>query len=633
MQQFLNASRVVQYVTVQFLVRFRHKGDYKMNIDSMSVSEYNAFLADIEQEALHDQRLFEAQCALLDADISNDCMPRPEAYRDSKRFRSHALAEARATVADHQRRQQKAATLAVRNAIAAMKSRSVATAMRMRRHFTPKRGHVSRGASLRSAAKSGDSNEDGDPDPDDQIIIDPYSTINSHRLSTPQNRISRKAILAHRGGIDKTHPRVYNWYLSRALGEIERAIIAVIGRNHDVSLDARDEARAGAWIFFQTLAMSDTPHNFGEIPNLVFFGKGGLVSKKFVRSADKLHEAVAADCRNPGQRDHRELSFELGIVEHNRKESAADIYSVSNGLVIVDAGESANRKWWQSEDTEARDKEYCGVKIKHLQPKPIKERSYHFATKVSLDTSSEDGDGSDRLELEAVDAKAETVDSEDWQDAEGVDEEVVEIDPEAMGTHFMPDTEVFNTAESDVPLVRDDDVPDDLIDDQQPSAVDAATDAEIQQAGAIARHLVLHVQRASDKDAAAQEVAEVLNQQPDSLLNQVIECLRRDLANAGLVNAILSAAGFAEVEPQKPEPFCLDAELAALAKRDGNALLACPDMYFADVREKGGYANSGNFVKLLELRVENKSGRFSPAIQKVAAILLKGYQTQKVVQA
>jgi hypothetical protein len=603
---------------------------------------YQQALKDIEEErGAHDRRAFEAMWALLEAEMDNNNnneVTQADKIGNKRRSRPTPLAElapdapelnwARSLVKDHERRQHMAATLAVRNAIAAMKTHSVATAIRMRRHFTPKRGHVSRGASLRAAAKSGDSNDDGDPDPDDRIILDPYSAINNHHLSTTQNRISRKAILAHKNSIDKTHPRVYEWYVSRTLREIECAIVDTISDSgrFDISLEARDEAHEGAWIFFQRLCES---HDFGKTPNLVFFGKKGLVSKSFVRTPEKLHEAVTADIRNPGQAEHRGISAEIGILKTRCRADAADISAVANGLISL--GDNVERKWWRSdEDAEERAKEYQGVKIKHLPPQPIRERAYHFATMVSLSSSGEDGDGLDRLELEAVDAHAETVDSEDWQDDDVAAEEVVEIDPEVMGTNFMPDTEVFDTADADVPPapVRDDDAPDDLIDD-----TDTATDEEILRAGTIARQLVLHVQRAHNQSAAAQEVVEVLNLQPVSMQNSVVEALRKDFANVEAVNAILRAAGLAELEQLKPEPFSIDAELTDFANRDENALAACPDMYFADFMDKvGNEITSGNVLKLLRLRVENRSGRFSPEIQKVAAILLRGYEMQKGVR-
>jgi hypothetical protein len=601
-----------------------------MNIDSMSVSdEYNAFLEEIEQEERHDQRLFEAQCALLEAGICNECAPRPTTRAELVR-NTPWLNWARATIADHRHRQRMAATLAVRNAIAAMKTHSVATAIRMRRHFTPKRGHVSRGASLRAAAKSGDSNDDGDPDPDDRVILDPYSAINDHHLSTPQNRISRKAILAHRGGIGKTHPRVYSWYLSRALREIETAIIDTISDHGrvDLSPETHDEAGEGAWIFFQRLCKS---HDFGETPNLVFFGRGGLVYKNFVRSPDKLHAEIARDCYNPGQKEHRKKSVELGIVKQNRKEFAADIYAVAHGLAAVEDAK-IERKWWRSdEEAEERAKEYQGVKIQHLPPQPIRERSYHLATKVSLDSCGEDGDGSDRLEWEAIDALADAnPDSENWQNIEVVPEErVTEIDPDEMSEYVLPDTESFDHESDDVtaPVASDEDLIDESDDADE-------ADEETLRAGTIARQLILHVQRARDKIEAAQEVAEALNTQPVSMQNSVVEALRKDFANVEVVNAILRAAGFAELEHRKPESFSLDAELTDFANRDENALEACPDMYYADfMKTVGGYdINSSNVLKLLRLRAENAKGFYSPEVQKAAAILLKGYEMQKGVR-
>jgi len=407
------------------------------------------------------------------------------------------------------------------------------------------------GASVANRQKSGtkssgDDDGDGDPDPDDRIIIDPYAEINKHAKSTPQNRISRKAILAHRGGIYKTHHYAYNWYISRALREIEKAIIDTIsdGGRFDISLETREEALEGAWIFFQRLCKT---HDFGKTPNLVFFGRGGRVYKNFVRSPDKLHAEIARDCYNPGQAEHRKKSVEIGIVLQNKKEFAADIYSVANGLTIDDGN-------------------------------PCK--------KISLDTSGDDERRPDRLEFEAVEA--------------------------------IDDAGIDNAG---------------CADEADNDEIDATTEEESLRAGNIARKLVLHVQRAHDQEAAAEAVAEALNMQSGNLPSQVIEHLRKDLANVEVVNAILRAAGFAELEHRKPEPFRLDDKLADFAKHDENALAACPDMYYSDFMDKvGNEITSGNVLKLLKLRVENRSGRFSPEIQKVAAILLKGYEMQKGVR-
>ena len=439
---------------------------------------------------------------------------------------------------------------------------------------------------------TGDSNSaDGDPDPADQIINDPHASINSHLLSRPINRISRKAILAHRQGLEQKNPRVYNWYVSRALREIERAMVSVLGKKATLSQDSLDEIPLAASRLFADLAGT---HRFEDTPNPVFTR---IVAANCFKTTFKLHDYVAPDNRNPGARESRKEALALGIAEGSTRADAADVYALANGLVKVVSAHS---------------------KVQML----------------SLDRDDDDTGGGDALELDALDAVA--------FDPAGHDEKTVAtrrdyavLSAHDFGKYILPDTEDFDTCAADevaAPETHTDSIDHPgnewgSIDDTPASlkAHRAAENALHAKAGTIARHLVLHVSRSPDQPAAAREVAAVLRQQESAMGDLVLDCISKDRSAPDVCAAILKAHRRVDAEllfssPSTPD---LDPELVRLGRMSDITISDCRTQYIDKLYETvGGFHHRNNLRSALKTRALNKLGKFPPEVVRVALLLL-----------
>lgn len=496
-----------------------------------------------------------------------------------------------------------------------------------------------RGAQTRSAAKSGDSNDD--PDPDDQVISDPFAAINADSLTRPINRIARKAILAHRQGVDQTHPRIYNWHLTRTLKEIEDSAIRVLRKANPhiyPSQATLDELPSLAWRFFCRLAMGDkgdNPHDFGQIPNPVF---PVLIKKLIGKSPAVFHDYVTRDADHPGQKDARKLAADLGIAPGGRRELGADVYEVADGQSKLS---SSSPKVWTPDPAQAitpAATECEGVLIQHIPAQTVS-LPRAAARFVRLD---KDGAG-DAEEAEAVGA----LDDSDAAafDPAGHDEQAVTtrrdcgvLNPSAMRAgHLQQDDEDDALGEEDEVEEPESEVPDALKtsdDDDEESELDrkARRRAEAEQhtrVGSIARQLVNHVDRAPDRTAAARDVAQALNQQDGETQKMVLECIQADRANPDICAQILKALRFADAEalfsPKKPD---LDTELTRLG-RMGDATLRDLCTQHMQMLARVCQMRKSAVIQALHTRARNRKGRFPSEIVRVARLLLDDTQGEQ----
>lgn len=487
-----------------------------------------------------------------------------------------------------------------------------------------------------------DGDSDGDPDPADEVINDPYSSINTHLLSRPINRIARKAILANRQGVEQKNPGVYNWYVTLTLKEIERAMRSVLRKKATLSQDSLDEIPLAAVRLFLDLSM-DNKHRFECTPNLVFTR---VVEARCFQTTFKLHEYVTPDNRNPGVRESRKEALSIGIADRSSRAYAADVYSVANRLTDVKEEQPAfirvcfPAKESITPSTIELDAELDGVRIQHCPPKPVRispERASAQMVSFNRDDDDDDTGGGDALELDALDA----LDAAAFDPA-GHDEKRIKTRREYgvlnvadMEKGYLPDdadADLVNAgdAENDVQIEVYTDNPDTREIggiDYTPASVKAKRAAETAlyaQAGTIARQVVLYVTRALDQTAAAREVAGVLNQQEGALGNLVLNCIRKDLSATDVCAKILKAAQWADAEalfcrPAEPD---LDPELVRLGRMSDITLSGCRAQYVEQLYETvGTFRNRGNLLSALKTRALNKMGKFPEDVVRVARLL------------
>ena len=592
--------------------------------------EHEQFMRDCELQVKQEDLLFQAQCAELEAGVLEDCKPRQDSpVNRGGRFSHRTPAWARSVLAAQQKRQAQAALLSLRNAVAAAKSAGLLA--RMRTMARAVAGHpgkgTQRGAQTRSEAKSGDSNsDDGDPDPADKVINDPYSAINSHVLSRPINRIARKAILANRQALEQKNPRVYNWYVSRTLKEIERAMISVLRKKATLSQDSLDEIPLAASRLFADLAGT---HRFGVTPNPVFTR---IVVANCFKTTFKLHDYVAPDNRNPGAREARKEALALGIAQGSSRADAADVYALANGL--VEGNGACPRLYTLPEDNAIPPSafEIEGVPIQHIPAAPVQVSAPSEVQMLSLNRDDDDTGQCDALELDAaLDAAA--------FDPAGHDAEAVTTkrDYATINVYDMQAGRILDArdaadldAENDV-LVE---VYTDNPDVQERGGVDdaaagirakrAAENALHAKAGTVARQLVLFVTRAPDQTAAAREVAAVLNQHEGALGNLVLDCIRKDRSAPDICAEIIKATRWADAEAlfSSPSTPDLDPELVRIGRMSDITISDCRTQYIDKLYETVGFRNRGNLISALKTRAFNKLGKFPAEVVRVALLLL-----------
>lgn len=493
---------------------------------------------------------------------------------------------------------------------------------------------ASKGAAGNASKKSGDSNSSDDPDPDDRVILDPFSAVNADILTRPINRIARKAILAHRQGIEQTHPRIYNWYLTRTLREIEVSAISVLRKANPhiyISRAALDELPSLAWRFFCRLATGDkgdNPHDFGQIPNPVF---PVLIKKLIGKSPSAFHDYVTRDADHPGQKEARALAADLGIAPGGRRELCADVYEVADGQ---SAASSASPKVWTPDPAQAItpvDMECEGVLIQHIPAKTVS-LPRAAARFVRLDKDGA-GDAEEAEALSALDASDAAA-----FDPAGHDEQAVTtrrdcgvLNPSAMRAgHLQQADEDEAPGEEDEVEEPESEVPDALKtsdDDDEESELDRKArrraDAErYTRAGTIARQLIRHVACAPDQGAAACDVAQALNQQDGETQKMVLECIQADHANPDICAQILKALRFADAEalfsPKKPD---LDTELTRLGRMGDTTLRDLCTQHMQMLARVCQMRNSA-VIQALHTRARNRKGRFPSEIVRVARLLL-----------
>ena len=601
-------------------------------MNDMTAAQFKQFMLDCESQDTHDTLLFQAQCAELEAGVLDDCMPRP-ADNSRRRFSRRTPTWAASLLAQQQERRWRAAVLALRAAQGALKSGLRDKVLARARAVAPRSTRsTQRGAQTRSEAKSGDSNSaDGDPDPADRIIADPFASINAHVLTRPINRISRKAILAHRQGLEQKNPHVYNWYVSRALREIERAMVSVLGKKATLSQDSLDEIPIAASRLFTDLAGT---HRFEDTPNPVFTH---IVAANCFKTTFKLHDYVAPDNRNPGAREARKEALALGIARGSSRADAADVYALANGL--VEGNGACPRLYTLPEDNAIPPSafEIDGVPIQHIPAAPVQVSAGSKVQMRSLDRDDDDTGGGDALELDALDAVA--------FDPAGHDEKTVAtrrdyavLNADDFGQYILPGTEDFDTCAHDevaAPETYTDSInhPGNewgSIDDTPASlkAHRAAENALHVKAGTIARQLINHVDRAPDRTAAAREVTSALNQQDGALRDRVLKCISQDRSTPSICANILQSARWADAEalfraPAKPD---LDHELVRLGRMSDITISDCRTQYIDKLYETvggvGGFHHRNNLRSALKTRALNKLGKSPPEVVRVARLLI-----------
>lgn len=429
---------------------------------------------------------------------------------------------------------------------------------------------------------TGGDDGDSDPDPDDTVIGDPFSSINAHLLSRPINRIARKAILANRTGIEQKNPRVYNWYVTRTLAEIERAFRSVLSKKCTLSQESLNEVPLAATLLFSYLTEK---HDFSKTQNPIFTK---LVGRHVGYDTFHLHAYVSRDKDNPGAKEARKEAAELGIAEGTSQADSADMYALSDGLF------ASNRADWvvtrtlsaKPEDAIPASAETLdGVRIEHLPPQPVVVRKRAAVQKISINQhDDDDDDAGDGLELEALDAlDAAAFDPAAHDEKPIVTKRDYQVLSAAVMQNFLPDTEVFDTShETEVALgkVHTDSV-DSMEDwgavDDTPADVKAKRTAENAlhaQAGTIARQLISHVTRASDQAAAAREVATALNQQKGDLGKLVMRCIKKDWSAPEVCTKILKAVQWSGVEALFSRP-------PTFADFEQDAIETSPDLLVA----------------------------------------------------
>jgi hypothetical protein len=409
----------------------------------------------------------------------------------------------------------------------------------------------------------GDGDGEGDPDSDDRVINDPYSSINTHLLSRPINRIARKAILANRQGIEQKNPRVYNWYVSRTLKEIERAIRSVLSKKATLSQESLEEVPLAAARLFAKLTAT---HDFSKTPNPVFTK---LAYDHVCRDTFELHAYVTRDKDIPGAEAARKEAKALGIAEGASQADAADMYAVSVGFFDSQREDrvtihtlSEDPKLALTPSSETLD----GVSIEHLPIQPVSVRKRYTVKKISLDQHDDDDDG-DKTELEALEARDAAVEASFDLAAHDKKQVITKRDYQVLSAavmqNFLPDTEVFDRShENEVALgtVHTDSV--DRVEDwgaadKTPADLKsklAAEKALHARAGTIARQLVLYVTRALDQDAAALEAAVALNRLSGDLGKLVVRCIKKDWSAPDVCTKILKAAPRAAAEGLFSQP-------------------------------------------------------------------------------
>ncbi|MBU2831889.1 hypothetical protein [Acidithiobacillus ferriphilus] len=516
------------------------------------------------------------------------------------------------------------------------------------------RGSATSGQTARAQHTSTGGSNDADPDPLDVIIQDPYSRINSDPKSRPINRIARKAILAHRQGIEQKNPPAYNWYVARTLREIERAMLSVLRKTKTaISRDSLEEIPLAAVRLFSDLA-TDNKHDFGRTPNLVFTK---TVADRCFKTTFRLHDYVTTDKRNPGAAAARKEAADLGIAEGSSREVSGCVYDAANGLVPVEDG-GTPRIYTLSEKNAIApvDFEIDGVKIKHLPAAPVQIRPAQRAAQM-VALSRDDDDASDALELDAVTALGLDADAALELDADAADA-VAAVDPTAhdqtavttrrdyavINAHDLQNGRILDTrdadeldpdAETDVQIEVYTDSPEverGGIDDTAASrkAKLAAENALHVKAGTIARQLVLYVRRARDKEVAVREVAAVLHQQEGGLGNLVLSCIRKDRESpevfAALFEAIPKAANRAAADAHfsLPTQPTLDPALVRIGRRMSDiTIVDCRKQHIEMLYQTiGGFSNRGNLRSLLRTRALNKQGLFPPEVVRVARLLM-----------
>ena len=547
---------------------------------------------EMDQQDEHDRKNVEAYQALLDADGIDQSSQRPTG-------RPRAPDWAKSRLKQQTDRVQKEKVLDVRNA--RLKNVRILERMVDRMQFiAPSQGGRQRGAISRSAAKSGDSNASddgaGDPDPADKIIADPWSFINTHKASQPINRIVRKAILAHRNGVDKKHPGAYTWYVNAALAEFRRALKSAVSKQGALTPSVVDDCHDAANRMFFSLVET---HDFNVTPNALastIINGNHLWTPKDLRSY----------ARN-------------GLFAEEKGNRTREAYEGKVFEDVMEAHEQADFGFWDPRGSaiEPSGEFYQGVKIKHLEPGLTVDK-----VKDTKEKDTKEKDTKAKAKAKAPKAKAQKAKAPKEKDTP----RTYSVKPISAKSVSYP--VVASALEKDGS--EDDFHAEDLYEpDFQPDVLPAEDAVDAKKAGDMARQTVQYVLNQPDRQQALIDAALALSELGD---DRVLDALSRDKANAGLVAEILSLVGYKPAQSKLSEKarkrqlkIQMDDLLENLVRRQTPAyILSKKTDILSFIKDYTESKRLSNVKKNLETRAENLQSLFSPEIQRAASLLLGG---------
>lgn len=542
----------------------------------------------INKQAEHDRKNTEAYQALLDAEITDACLPRP-----TGRPRAPDWAESR--IKQQIDRVQKEKVISVRTA--RLKNVRILDRIVDRLQFiAPSQGGRQRGAISRSAVKSGDSNSDdgGDPDPADVLILDPWSSINTHKESKPINRVVRKAILAHRNGVDKKHPVAYTWYVNAALAEFRRALKSAVSKQGALTPSVLDDCHDAANRMFFSLVET---HDFNATPNALastIINGNRLWTPKGLRSY----------ARN-------------GLFAEEKSNRTREAYEGKVFEEVMEAHEQADFGFWNpfASTIEPSGDFYQGVKIKHLEPGLTVDKVKD--TKDTEDKDTQEKDTKAKAKTPKAPKSPKEKDTPHTYSVKPISAKSVRYPVVASALEKDGSEEDFYIEE-------------DLYEpDFQPEVLPEKDVVAVKKAGDMARQTIQYILNQPDRPQALIDAAMALSELGD---DRVLDALSRDKANAGLVAEILALVGYqpaqsklSEKERKRQLKIQVEDLLENLGRRQTpEYILSNRTDILSFLKDYTDSKRISNVKSNLETIAKNLQGRFSPEIQRAASILFNG---------